>query len=1017
MTLESQRPAIDHDVARGLLRREYGLEGTLRPLPSERDQNFLVTTASGRSHVLKISGSDEPRDHVDMQNALLEWLATRGGALPVPSLVRTRSGSALCEVAGPTRTPYAARVLTWLPGITLAETRPHSPALLRDLGAQLAAVDMALRGFEHPGAGRAFVWDLTAAPAIIDQHRANVARDRQPILDAVLTRWTDWVEPVLPSLRRQVIYNDANDHNVLVQSTTAGQRVTGLVDYGDALLAPVVCDPAIAIAYAMLAAPAPLEAAAAIVAGYHGGLPLTEEEIHALLPLALARLGVSVCLSGARKREAPDNEYLVVTERPAWAVLEQCTDTAAGFARALLRHACGLSPCPVSPHVVRWIADRTGSFAPVVQPDPSVAATTLLDLSVGTTDFPNADRDTGTEAASTTVFRHIAGRNAMIGVGRYDEARLIYLTDAFAGTAGEHPERRTVHLGIDLFLEAGAPVCAPTDGIVHSVQDNAGALDYGPTVILRHEPSDGPTFYTLYGHLNPDCLSLVPGQNVEKGERFARIGCFEDNGRWPPHLHFQIVTDLLERSGEFPGVALPSERQVWLSLSPDPSPMLGLPRAARAAIPTTEALLEQRRSRLGPNLSVSYGTPLHIVRGRGQFLCDAEGRAYLDCVNNVCHVGHANPRVVAAVARQMAVLNTNTRYLHSNILRFADALRAHLPAPLSVCYFVNSGSEANDLALRMARAATGGTDLIVLAGAYHGHTAALIDASPYKHDGPGGEGPSAHVHPIAMPDDYRGRFRRDDPACGPKYADLLAGPLGEIEAAGARPAAFICETMLSCGGQIELPPGYLEESYARVRTAGGICIADEVQVGFGRMGTHFWGFETQGVVPDIVTLGKPIGNGHPLGAVITTPEIARAFDTGMEYFNTFGGNPVSCAAGLEVLRIIDEWDLQAHAHAVGAALKDGLTGLMAENPLLGDVRGRGLFLGIELVRSRDGREPAAAEAAYVVERMKDHGVLLSTDGPDHNVIKIKPTLVFTDDDAERLVSTLARVLRESALTT
>jgi 4-aminobutyrate aminotransferase-like enzyme len=231
-----------------------------------------------------------------------------------------------------------------------------------------------------------------------------------------------------------------------------------------------------------------------------------------------------------------------------------------------------------------------------------------------------------------------------------------------------------------------------------------------------------------------------------------------------------------------------------------------------------------------------------------------------------------------------------------------------------------------------------------------------------------------------------------------------------------RPAAFLSETMLSCGGQIELPPGYLAEAYEAVRTAGGVCIADEVQVGFGRLGTHFWGFQTQEVVPDIVTMGKPIGNGHPLAAVVTTPEIAASFDTGMEYFNTFGGNPVSCAIGLAVLDVIRDERLQAHALAVGQHLRKRLQDLQTSHPIVGDVRGRGLFLGVEFVRDRDLRTPAAAEAAYVVERMKAHGILLSTDGPEHNVIKIKPPLVFDEADAERLAAALDVVLGEDFLT-
>ncbi len=1013
MTLETQRPTVTADQARSLLVERYGLRGKLHPLPSERDQNFRVDVAEGRCFVLKIAGAAEPAEHLEMQHAALGWLTHRAPDLPIPRVIPTRSGETLSTIRGRDGLIHGMRLLAYLPGRPLATTRPHSRHLLRDLGRQLALLDRALHGFRHSGTSRRdFPWDLGRVPDVIAIHRDAVEPQRQWILHHVLRLWEQSVEPVRSGLRRQAIYNDANDHNVLVESDGAEQRVSGFVDFGDLLDSYLVADPAIAAAYAMLGKRAPLAAAAEIVRGYHAVLPLSDEELEVLFPLALARLAVSVCLSAARRREAPHNAYLTVSERPAWEALERLITVHGRFARNMLRAACGLSPCPSSREIVRWIDRHRDTFAPVVEPDPASVPTTILDLSIGSTDFPEADLQTGTEESVAPVFRHIAARGARIGIGRYDEARLIYLTDAFAGPEGEHPERRTVHLGIDLFMEAGTPVRAPIDGIVQAVRDNRAPLDYGPTVILRHQPAGGPSFYTLYGHLNPECLTLATGATVRRGEVIAHIGCFEDNGNWPPHLHFQIVTDLLDRDGEFPGVAAPAERDVWLSLSPDPSPMLHLPAEARAFRHDTAALLSRRRENLGPNLSLSYAHPLHMVRGRGQVLYDAEGRAYLDCVNNVCHVGHTHPRVVSAAASQMAVLNTNTRYLHEQILRYADELRALLPESLSVCYFVNSGSEANDLALRMARAATGGSHLVVLEGAYHGHTAALIDASPYKHDGPGGSGAPSHVHTVLMPDDYRGPYRRVDPECGARYATHVAAAFDDIRSRGARPAAFISETMLSCGGQIELPPGYLERAYRAAREAGAVCIADEVQVGFGRVGTHLWGFETQSVVPDIVTMGKPIGNGHPLGAVVTTPEIARAFDTGMEYFNTYGGNPVSCAVGRAVLGVIRDERLQEHAHVVGTRLKDGLAGLMASHAIVGDVRGRGLFLGVELVRNRDTREPATDVARYVIERMKDHGILLSTDGPDRNVIKIKPPLVFREADADRLVDVLDTVLAE-----
>jgi 4-aminobutyrate aminotransferase-like enzyme len=506
-----------------------------------------------------------------------------------------------------------------------------------------------------------------------------------------------------------------------------------------------------------------------------------------------------------------------------------------------------------------------------------------------------------------------------------------------------------------------------------------------------------------------------PGRVVRRGEAFARIGSSDENGGWAPHLHLQIVVDPLGRGASFPGVARPRERAIWLSLSPDPNLLLKLPDGVRdAGGASGDEILRARGRLLGPSLGLSYRRPLHIVRGWMQHLYDADGQPYLDCVNNVAHVGHSHPRVVEALRRQAAVLNTNTRYLHETLVRYAERLISRLPEPLRICFFVCSGSEANELALRMARAHTGRRDVVVVDGAYHGNTSSLIEISPYKFDGPGGAGAPEHVHVVPMPDRYRGRYRGDGADIGDRYAEHVREAAASAAGRGGA-AAFFCESLLSCGGQIVLPEGYLAMAYEHVRAAGGVCVADEVQVGFGRVGRSFWGFETQGVVPDIVTMGKPMGNGHPLAAVATTPEIAASFANGMEYFNTFGGNPVSCAVGLAVLDVIEEERLQARAAAVGGRLAAGLRDLRRDHAVIGDVRGLGLFMGIELVLDREARTPAPLQAGYIVERMRDHGILLSTDGPDHNVIKIKPPLAFGPTDADRLVETLDRVLAEDPL--
>jgi len=423
-------------------------------------------------------------------------------------------------------------------------------------------------------------------------------------------------------------------------------------------------------------------------------------------------------------------------------------------------------------------------------------------------------------------------------------------------------------------------------------------------------------------------------------------------------------------------------------------------------------ILQRRREHISNNLSISYRQPLKIIRGAMQYLFDDSGKTYLDCVNNVCHVGHCHPRVVRALRDQAARLNTNTRYLHDHIVAYAERLTATLPDPLNVCFFVNSGSEANDLALRLARNFTGEKDCIVIDAAYHGHLSSLIELSPYKFNGPDGDGRPQTTQVAAMPDGYRGKYRRDDPEAAQKYAAHVKNAIATIQARGRGVAAFFAESLLGCGGQIVLPDGYLSAAFQHIRAAGGVCIADEVQVGFGRVGSHWWGFETQGVAPDIVTMGKPIGNGHPMAAVVTTREIADAFANGMEYFNTFGGNPVSCAVGLAVLRVIEAENLRENALKVGNYFLERLRELQQKHAIIGDVRGRGLFIGVELVHDRETLEPAAAEAAEIVNRMKERGILLSTDGPLHNIIKIKPPIVFSRFNVDRVVNELEVILKE-----
>jgi 4-aminobutyrate aminotransferase-like enzyme/Ser/Thr protein kinase RdoA (MazF antagonist) len=715
-----QAPRFTLQDASRIAAEFFHIEGEAASLPSERDQNFRI----GADFVLKIANGGESREFLELQEAAIARVANGDTGLIWPRVVGT------AEVDG-----HIVRLLTWVPGCPMAEAAPYPAALLRSLGHALAKMDLALAGFDRPAAHRNFHWDLRQA----EQARAHLpllTAARARLVAPIFDRWSriDW-----SALPHSVIHGDANDYNVLVEDG----RVVSILDFGDMVWSATVCNVAVALAYAMLDQQDPIAAAAHVVGAYREVRPLSEAELDALYTLAETRLAMSVCYCEWQRREAPQNEYLNISNQPAWALLE----------------------------------------------------------------------------------------------------RLAQLPEGYAD---------------DVFRRAGMP----------------------------HE-------------------------------------------------------DLLAR----------------------------------------------RRARLGPSLSISYREPLHIIRGWRQHLYDAAGRAYLDCVNNVAHVGHSHPRVVRAAAEQMARLNTNTRYLDQHLVEYLERLTATLPPPLNVVYLVCSGSEANELALRLARAHTGSSAVLVVETAYHGNTNALIDISPYKFNGPGGRGRPPHVTVLPLP----------EAGTGVRASLALGRP-------GGLPHNFICESALSCAGQVILPPGYLHDLYTTVRAAGGVCVADEVQTGFGRAGTHFWMFETQNVVPDIVTLGKPIGNGHPMGAVITTPEIAASFANGMEYFNTFGGNPVSCAVGLAVLDVIRDEGLQENARDVGAYLTEGLCQLQQRHEIITDIRGLGLFLGFEMRRE--------GEATELVNRMKDRGVLLSTDGPLHNVIKIKPPIIFSRADADLLVGRLDETLAE-----
>ncbi len=1017
MSLLEHTPNFGITEAAQFAQSLYGIEAEIKALPSERDQNFLLTLSNGDAHVLKIANALEERQLLEAENKMMQHIAERVSACPQP--FPTTAGDFIGQVSGLTGSQHFVRLISFLPGQPLGDVKRHSAVLLYNIGRGVGQLDEALVDFDHPAAHRDLHWDLAHALREIEQHQALIDEpELQTLVDTLVNQFKQNVVPRLGALRQSVIQNDANDYNIIVGEgadlDSRNQQVIGLIDFGDMVYSYTVGNLAIAMAYALLDKPDPMASAALVVQGYQTQHPLTDDEIAALFGLICMRLCVSVCLAAYQQQQRPADPYLAISQTPIRNTLPKLAKIPPRLAEAVFRQACGLPAIPHAQSVRDWLQTQQDSFAPLLGLNLHQEPALVFDLSIGSA-LIQGDIEAMTEIELTgRLFGLMQQAGVEVGIGRYNEPRLIYTDPMFATGPSLSAERRTIHFGFDLFALAQTPVYAPLAGEVFAFAFNNGPQDYGGVIILKHTPPAGPEFYTLYGHLSQASVTgLQMGQNVAHGEQIATLGRPAENGGWTPHLHFQVITDLLDLGCDFPGVCLASQREVFLDLSPDPNLIVGVPAHQ---FPTPEPdraeTLATRKHSTGGSLSLGYNNPLKIVRGWQQYLYDETGRKYLDAYNNVPHVGHCHPRVVEAAHRQMVTLNTNTRYLHDNFNRYAERLTATLPDPLNVCFFLNSATEANELAIRMARTYTGQRDMIVLEGAYHGHTNTLIDISPYKHAGPGGSGAPEWVHIAPIADVYRGRYSHDDAQAGPQYAQPVADIIMQLAAKKEGLAGYIAESCPSVGGQIFFPDGYLANVYQHVRRAGGLCIADEVQTGYGRTGSHFYAFEAQQVIPDMVILGKPIGNGHPIAALITTTEIAAAFDNGMEFFSTFGGNTVSCLVGLTVLTVVQEENLQVHAQQVGSYLLDRLRPLQDKYQIIGDVRGSGLFLGIELVRDRATLEPAAAEASFIINRMQEHGILLGTDGPLHNVIKIRPPMPFTTQNTDFLVSTLAKILAE-----
>ena len=997
---------IEETQAEQILLKLFGIEGTASALPGEVDFNFRIKVNGQAGYILKVSRPDENKAYLEYQQQLLQHVEQNGKDLIAPRVITDKRGhhtAAFQDELGHTR---KVRLLTWIPGRLWSSVNPQLDSLRYSLGEQCGLLTQALQGFDHPQAHREFQWDVAQVLWTAEHLDLFEGREKE-IISTLLDRFRNAL-PHYEKLRKGIVHNDANDNNLIVSEALVHPQVVAAIDYGDAVYTQVINDLAIACTYAIMGQNDPLAAALPIVRGYHSQFPLQEEELKHLYTTIAMRLTITVTKSAINKQAEPDNSYLLISEKPAWDVLHRWIEISPEFAEYSFRNACGYAAHPAHPKFETWssgIQWRLTDLFPTIEKQKAH----LLDLSVGSKWLGHVSSFNDLHWFQFRIEQLLREFPDQIPAGGYCEPRPIYdASDNYGREGNSGVESRTTHLGVDFWLPALTPVHAMFDGEIVTAANDSGFKTYGGLIILKHQ-GDGFEFYSLYGHLS---LSSLEGKRVgdilQKGDRIGYLGDMEENGCWSPHLHFQLLLSPLDYVDDFPGVAYPSEIDVWKSICPDPNLLFKLDNLSNGRTPSNEELIAYRQKHLGKSLSLQYKVPIKMVRGAGAYLVDQFGNKYLDTVNNVAHVGHEHPAVVKAGQQQMALLNTNSRYLHDNINALAAELIATLPPELNVLHFVNSGSEANELAIRMAKASTGQHDVIASQVGYHGNTNSCVDISSYKFDGKGGSGAPQYTHIFPLPDTFRGKHTGPD--AGAKYAEEVQVQIDKIAGEGRNIAAFIIESIISCGGQIELPEGFLADAYQRIRKAGGVCISDEVQVGCGRSGKYFWGFQLYDVVPDIVTMGKPLGNGHPLAAVACTQEVADQFANGMEYFNTFGGNPVSCAIGTEVLKTVKREGLQQHALKVGEFLKSELWALSEQFPIIGDVRGQGLFLGIELV-DQDKR-PLGAHADYLANRMKDHRILMSTDGPDHNVLKIKPPMVFSQANAERLIQYLRRILAE-----
>ncbi|MFV8050126.1 aminotransferase [Mycobacterium sp. 48b] len=963
---ELPAPQVGDSHARDILAAHFGLDAGVKSLGSQQDKNFLVGDGDSIIGVLKIANPAFNQIELTAQELAADLIAAAEPGLRIAQSLPNRRGEKLTAVTGlgsgrPDGTAYV-RLLRHLPGGTLIESGYLPPATVAELGTLAGRVSRALAGFEHPGLDRILQWDLRFGAEVVHRLASHVDDDaaRSRLLAVADQAWAR-IEPLADALPRQAVHMDLTDANVVVSHDIGGVvHPDGIIDLGDLSDSWAIGELAITLSSVLQHPGGDPTSVLPGVRAFHAIRPLSVAEAEALWPLLVLRTAVLIVSGAHQTGFDPDNDYLTEQSDGEWQMFERATSVPMDVMTALIKADLGLASPPPPVRVTR----------PMCAPPRSVAT---LDLSAAADDLDDAFIAGGwvRPDVEDELARAAIDDGAGLVVTAFGQPRI---SRAPALSQAEPP---VVPTGVSIWPADRLELTAPFEG----------------EVIDRS--SDAVTFRGAEYELT------LTGIGSGSGDSDHVLGTAEP-GRWT-HVALRPVG-----APHAPELTTPGLAPGWLACVRDPRPLLGLEPLDTE--PADVDLMARRDRAFAPVQEHYYRRPPRIERGWRHFLMSTSGRCYLDMVNNVTVLGHAHPRVAAAAARQLRKLNTNSRFNYASVVEFSERLAGLLPEPLDTVFLVNSGSEASDLALRLAIAAASRPDVVAMREAYHGWTYGTDAVSTSTADNPNALTTRPDwVHTVESPNSFRGKYRGGEVG---RYATDAVAQIEELIAAGRAPAAFICETVYGNAGGMALPDGYLRQIYATVRGAGGYAVADEVQVGYGRLGEWFWGFQQQGVVPDIVSMAKSVGNGYPLGAVVTSREIAEAFRSQGYFFSSTGGSPLSCAIGMTVLDVLSSEGLQANAARVGAHLKSRLEELATRHPIIGTVHGVGLYLGVEMVRDAQTLEPATEETALICDRMLELGVIIQPTGDHQNILKTKPPLCIDVEAADFYADALDRVLTE-----